>query len=260
MFTRIGLVGSVVLGSLVLANPAFAQGKAPWEGVYAGLHGGYGFGTQKGDLTYLGSPDSIFTPGQKLDFDGWLGGVQVGVNRQSGAWVFGTEADISASSISGSATFNSTLVNPANPPQSAFSKDISTRIDYFGTARARIGYSVGGFMPYVTGGVAWGRTDSDLTVTNNYLKSLGILSGPSGTGKSSEFHVGWTAGFGGEVLLGSRWTMKAEYLHIDLGTRNYSYTGTIAPGIGGGVFNTDGFKSSLAFDTVRLGLNYRFYD
>jgi outer membrane immunogenic protein len=222
---------------------------AIWTGFYAGISGGYANGQWKGCLTNQGPcDDANFTRGKTLDADGGFGGGQIGYNKQYGAFVLGGEADIFGSSFSGKTTFISN--------NGVFDKTIDSKLDYFGTVRARLGYSMGTFLPYITGGLAWGHTNSDLTVVN--VPFIGLFGGPSARGSADEDHIGWTIGAGGEWAISPSWSLKAEYLYIDLGTKNYSYLGTCVPAATcpGNVFNTDGFKSDLTLSTVKVGLNY----
>lgn len=99
--------------------------------------------------------------------------------------------------------------------------------------RGRVGFEAGRFLPYVTGGFAWG----------------GLSGGIDGVVGLDDTQTGWTIGGGIEASLGSNWSLKAEYLHIDLGEEDYVATvGT----------TTYAASSDLTIDTVRLGLNYRF--
>jgi outer membrane immunogenic protein len=104
-----------------------------WTGFYAGVHGGYGWGSSAG-----------FNP------DGLVGGVQAGYNYQySRSGVLGFETDISATSIddsAGGAKFG---------------------VDYIGTIRARAGYTLDRVMFYVTGGAAYGRGDLEIAGLSN---------------------------------------------------------------------------------------------
>lgn len=61
-------------------------------------------------------------------------------------------------------------------------------------------------------------------------------------------------GAGVEAMIGGNWTVKAEYLHVDLGEEGYLFKGKV---YNGAPFNTDSFKSDLAFEVVRVGLNYK---
>jgi high affinity Mn2+ porin len=112
-----------------------------WTGFYLGGHFGYGTGS-------LG-PDTNAEPLQGAFFPhsvtGMIGGYQAGYNWQlTNRVVLGVEADIS---------FGSPVDIPRLAPAS-----FNTTIDYVATGRGRLGYAMGTWMPYVTGGVAWGTT------------------------------------------------------------------------------------------------------
>ncbi len=228
-----------------------------WSGFYLGINGGYASGDWKGDFTYQGAADAAFNPGKKISADGGFGGGQIGFNKQMNSILVGVEADIEGADLKGKSSFNNDNILFYNGHSPSFTKNVDSRLDYFGTLRGRFGYSFGSVLPYFTGGLAWGHTHSDLTVYNNYLNYLGILSGPSGNGSVTEDHLGWTIGAGVEYAVDTKWSVKAEYLYVDLGTENYRYAGMIAAGIGGGAFNTDGLRSDLNFNSVKVGLNYR---
>jgi outer membrane immunogenic protein len=59
----------------------------------------------------------------------------------------------------------------------------------------------------------------------------------------NNLHGGWTAGGGLEVGLTQNWSVKAEYLYIDLTSETYGLT-----------LNSNALTSNL----VRFGVNYRF--
>src|SRR5690606_36809238 len=99
-----------------------------WDGFYAGLNAGYGWG--EGELSIPGAT------GQE-DIEGWLGGAQVGYNFSSGGIVFGVEADLQAADI-------------VYSEEIAPGVDADLGIESVGTVRARIGAYLGGFMSYVT--------------------------------------------------------------------------------------------------------------
>ena len=42
-------------------------------------------------------------------------------------------------------------------------------------------------------------------------------------------HLGWAAGGGFEYALNNRWSIKAEYLYLDLGSENYTFALGTAP-------------------------------
>ncbi len=157
---------------------------------------------------------------------GGFGGGQIGYNFQSGGFVYGIETDFQGGDIGNRVTGISTNGN-------AFSS--GEHVDWFGTARARLGYAFGSTLVYGTGGFAYGDVHQHAT-------DAGVSLGGSGT------QTGWVAGGGVEYKINPAWSLKAEYQYIDLGSEKLTNpTGTMS---------TNGLDAS--FHTVRLGLNYRF--
>jgi high affinity Mn2+ porin len=193
-----------------------------WTGLYVGGHFGYGMGGfGPGTNPILGQ--AVIFPST---LTGFVGGLQAGYNFQlSNNVVLGLETDMSFPSPIDRAA---TGLTPFN-----------TTVDYFGTARARIGYAFGSILPYVTGGLALGQTKVNINETDGNLVA-----------SKSATQVGWTAGAGIEYALAGNWTAKVEYNYIDLGTKTYSLD---IPA-----------QSTLVVDPkvhiVKIGLNYRFGD
>ena len=79
-----------------------------------------------------------------------------------------------------------------------------THNNWLATVRGRIGMPIDRFLPYVTGGLAFG----DITAGNSN----------AGFGTASTEKVGWTAGAGFEYALTGLVSAKVEYLHVNLGT------------------------------------------
>jgi outer membrane immunogenic protein len=150
-----------------------------------------------------------------------------GYNLQFGQWVLGLETDYSWADIKGS----------SNGCGAAFiSHTCSTRVDSLGTFRGRIGYALGTqetWLLYATGGLAYGE-----------LKGSDSLFNASG----SKFRTGWTVGAGVETALAQHWTLKGEYLYVDLG---HAVLFNIAPGVP----ETVSFTGNI----VRVGVNYKFF-
>lgn len=73
-------------------------------------------------------------------------------------------------------------------------------------------------------------------------------------GTSSRTAFGWTAGGGAEYGLSRNWTIRAEYLYVDLGSNNFA-ANIVAPGA------VDSFTARFnptTFNVVRGGFNFRF--
>jgi outer membrane immunogenic protein len=248
-----------------------------WSGWYACVNAGYLDGSRDLNTDALVTQNST-TPGTALAMaagatsalatgnGGFMGGVQFGYNRMiSPVFLAGIEADIQGSSLRGSAsTATSVLTDTVfGPNTGTFETRIaaSRSLDYIGTVRGRLGATVTpGLLLYVTGGLAYGGVRSNTAIT----QSSAIFGVPTNTASRSfsDNRAGYTVGGGGEVMLLSKWSVKAEYLYYDLGSANYG-TGnffvaeglTDLPGFGvAGVATSTRvrFNGNIA----RLGLNY----
>ena len=185
-----------------------------WNGAYVGVNVGDGFGTSNWtDTVTLASTGNF-------NVNGGMAGLTLGTNMQVlGAWVFGAEADLNWSGLKGSAT-------PA-----LCGGTCTTSNSWIGTARGRIGYAWDRLMPYFTGGGAFGSVK---------------ISDGLGTATSTRF--GWALGVGFEYAALDRWTVKLEYIYVDLGKAKCDATCS-----GGNPFDV-AFKAGI----VRAGVNYRF--
>jgi outer membrane immunogenic protein len=204
-----------------------------WTGFYVGVNAGLGVGR---DLTTINSPATNFTESSHQSPLGALGGVQAGYNWQAGRWVFGVEADFQGADLHD----NYTCVSSCLPIRSL---TFDQRIDWFGTARGRVGYTTGPVLTYVTGGFAYANVKD--TIYNTFIP-LGGLGLPltTVTTTNQEVRTGYAIGSGVEASLGGNWTGKIEYLYLDLGSRSTT--------VGA---NTFGFEYHEHI--FRGGLNYR---
>ncbi len=200
-----------------LPRPAY---KAPvyvapfsWSGFYVGINGGYGWGTSNWTLTGTSLSTGNF------DINGGVVGGTAGYNLQTGNWVWGIEGDIDYSTIKGTET---TFCGTAG---------CQTKNSWLATLRGRVGYAFDRWLPYITGGGAFG----DVKMT------------PGGGPSETDTLAGWTVGAGVEWAFMGAWSAKIEYLYVDLGNANCSAATC-------GVSTDVDFKTNL----VRAGLNYRF--
>jgi outer membrane immunogenic protein len=256
-------VVSLGFGGLGAASAADMAVKAPppppvpvysWTGWYVGVNGGYAWGDSTGNLNaFSTTPGGNFGPavaaGGTPTFlgakhEGGFGGAQVGYNWQMTNWLLGAEADIQGAGIGQT----STIVFPGGGgtvPSVSTGRD---HLDWFGTVRGRVGFVASSVLFYGTGGFAYGGVHS--SVTNVFTP------GAAGTfaGSSSDTRFGWAAGAGVEWGFAPNWSVKGEYLHVDLGSSN---TTMFDPVNFPTAFATYRFHHEL--DTVRVGVNYHFY-
>jgi outer membrane immunogenic protein len=266
------LIAGAAFASLLAASNAIAAdlpvySKAPavaavydWTGFYIGTNLGYSWGRGSTDGTASGpqtvtsqvAPTTV-TPVSGLlsgraDVNGFIGGGQLGYNWQHAAWVFGLEGDIQFSNERGSGNVVCTLGVTACP---TFTRDY--KLDWFGTARGRVGFlPAERILLYATGGLAYGKFSGSSLFGVAGLNALDF-------GSWSRLSAGWTVGGGVEAALGSNWSIKFEYLYMDLGNVGGT-TATNIITVNGRtttaltyVFNTR-FTDSIA----RVGVNYKF--
>jgi outer membrane immunogenic protein len=215
------------------ATPQRTDALFNWRGFYAGAHAGYGWG--HADWTVTADGFGFLDPdGLPVDTKGALFGAQMGHNWQSGAWVYGLEADFSAAKLKG---FSFTAPN---------GDGYQSRLTSFGTIRGRLGAVAGSTLWYVSAGAAHGR-----------LKSrVGDIEGdlsfdPLDSASDSETKWGIAAGAGAEWAFAPNWTIRAEYLYVDLGKIRFSGTD---PGNG----NPVRAEIDTAFHAARAALNFRW--
>lgn len=248
-----------------------------WGGFHVGVHGGYASTDWSVDA---GGSDSVLDlipngiPGS-FDFsgDGFIGGVQAGYSWVFGpgglqnSWnqqgvstaalralsfssneppsiLFGLEADISVLSADAEEDITRSCVCP-------FPRIVRTHtepdLDFLGTIRARAGLVFGNFLIFGTGGLAVGQIDLDATVDVD-------PDDLTFKGSRSVTKAGYVFGGGIEHAFAHRFSIRAEYLHYDLGTQD-----TWLPDTTGGA--PDDFvrmEYGLSGDIVRAAINYRF--
>jgi outer membrane immunogenic protein len=220
------LATTVLVGSASAADIRRPAYKAPmlapvsvynWTGFYVGVNVGYSWGRQDATLDGFGSVGSSHV-------NGIIGGGQIGYNWQINNIVLGLETDFQGSGQRG---------DGGVPGVATF----TNRLDWFGTVRGRLGYAFDRWLPYVTGGWAYGHGDFS-----------GIVTGV-GPFSASNTYSGWTVGGGLEYAFLNNWSAKLEYLHINFGD------GPVAAVVPG----TNIAAGRLKDDIVRVGLNYKFF-
>lgn len=166
-----------------------------WSGVYVGGHLGYGQAQMDGAYGADGGAD-FETEGSgpfELEGDGITGGVQIGYNWQSGNWVYGAEADITAVDWSDSLT-------------SVDEESVFLDVEYLATVRARVGYAMDRTLIFGTIGAAF--VDAEY-----YVEDHPNDTDPSESGSLDFDDIGLVVGGGAEYALNANWSIKAEGLY-----------------------------------------------
>jgi outer membrane immunogenic protein len=222
-------------------GPSAMPVKAPpiasrWTGLYLGVNAGYG--VARNPTTYFNSTVDE-NESFKIMPAGILGGGQLGANWQVARWVVGLEADIQGTGMRDTACVFGCIATPIFD----LSGTVTQKLPWFGTARVRLGYAADGALFYLTGGVAYGKVEADIT----------HIQGTAGAiiASASDTKTGGTFGAGVEAPLAGNWSAKAEYLYINLGAQTLQFA---FPGGGPTTIVSTSIRESI----FRAGLNYRF--
>jgi outer membrane immunogenic protein len=250
----------VAVPTPVYKAPAAAVTSA-WTGFYIGGHIGDDFArnataavdpADTATANHFGGTltDGFVTRNFDASGRGISGGAQIGYNWQVKQVLFGLETDLSGTGAKASQDVITNL------PGSASSENIySAKIDWYGTARARLGLLVvPALLAYGTGGVAYG------SVHRQY--SFGF---PTGAPIETTFadsqnllHVGWAAGGGLEWALGNHFSLRGEYLFVHLNGDTFSTSMTTGFCNSSPLlqcnFNVKG--GGIDEHSLRVGLNY----
>jgi len=265
------LIAISLLGVLVTSPALAAPPPAPpwgnwsglinnWSGFYIGLNAGGASGANTTDsFSGNAATDPFFAanefPTRLLpDPVGLFGGAQVGYNSQLNDWfIGGVEADIQGGRISGIGTETPTPVFFV-----PFMTSIAQQSNWFGTVRVRAGYTPWqNLLIYATGGLAYGEVETSFNaIATGFTLDTCPLNFTCTTGSSSSVRAGWTAGAGFELMLDPHWSIKAEYLYVDLG----SLSATATPAPAGVPLPAYRFTGTAQFqeNIVRAGVNWHF--
>ncbi|HEY5067541.1 MAG TPA: outer membrane beta-barrel protein [Xanthobacteraceae bacterium] len=256
---------AILFGVLTFSGPAFAADMAvkasppvvatafSWTGCYVGGNAGGAWGNSNVTLMETGAfldplshnppadvafSNALGSPGIRMS--GFTGGGQVGCNYQAGSFVFGIEGDGEYTGLSGSAAATATL--PIAKLAASATTSVSSHSLF--TVRPRAGFAVDRTLFYVTGGYAGGNV--------TYSESMSQRAGVSTGGTVSSTQSGWTIGGGIEYAMTNNWTIKGEYLYVNLGSVGFAGANIVMPTFT--TANSATFKENIG----RLGLNYKF--
>jgi outer membrane immunogenic protein len=254
---QVVLAGTVLLATAIGANaadlPVKAFFKAPpvpswsWSGFYAGVNAGYSFGNDTFDENFVGAAQ-LPGVGHVLP-RGAVAGGQLGYNWQLGHVVFGVEADGQWTGQRDTGCGGLECVLNFNGEVGAFS--LRHELNWFATARGRMGLANEGYLIYATGGAAWAGVRET---------AMGQIDDARGEVAVNNVLSGWALGGGIEARLWGNWSAKVEYLHLDFnGTTTTSHiVGGPVAGVGFDVMSLA--KTRVTDDIARVGLNYGFWN
>ncbi|MBZ9961641.1 MULTISPECIES: outer membrane protein [unclassified Mesorhizobium] len=181
-----------------LAAPAFAAEPvadvpmtAPgfdWTGYYAGLQGGYGWGSS--DIS--GTEGEPFAASPDLD-GGFVGGHVAGLWQFDEA-VLGAEAELNYSSAKGAEELGAGNL-------------LGTDVKWFGSINAKAGYAMDRFLIYGIGGVAFAGIETSQDAGTSF--------------DNTRTSIGWTVGAGVDYALTDRFVVGAQYRYYDFSKEHF---------------------------------------
>jgi outer membrane immunogenic protein len=228
------LSGVVVLAALVAA-PVCAQ-TADWTGVYAGADAG--FAIDRFAFPYgVRLPGGFFSGDGTITSAGPVAGLDVGYQYEFADNILaGVVLDGDWASVTGS-----TNVTGAG----GFKASFGTHEDNFATARLKLGYAIGNWAPYLTGGFGLASSRTTYAVSE---PGFAVVGGSTATRSGVFPHVG-AAGLGLDYALAPRLTLETEYLYDFTDARYAIYTP--APD------TVVGFGTREMYHVFRIGLAWK---
>lgn len=242
-------LGALALAVSVLGWPGTALASDPfeikpidmWSGPYLGAH--VGVGASRGSA-YDSTFDQVFsTTGGDMTLRDivFSGGAQAGVNVQKGNVIYGLEGDISWTDFD-----QDKIVSPGPNNLTAYTR---AKMDWLATLRARLGVTAGNAMFYVTGGLAF----AEVQHCANRISSTSCSNSSPTDFAFSDVRLGLAAGAGVEARLNGRWSVKGEYLYVNMGERRMN--GIAFGGLTDGT-QYEHVKFSQDTHLLRIGVNY----
>jgi len=236
--TKAGLAAAALVAAAVggagvaQADGYAAKGKVvyekpwSWSGLYIGLHSGWAFADIDSHLVPANLSDGT-------DHDSHLVGLHVGLQQQIGNWVIGVEGNLSSAYRE---DFGH-VVCPHDPTRSC-----SKRFDDVLTIGPRVGWAMGKWMPFLSGGYA----------SAAFSHEDRVIATGAGTRFGRERFSGWYVGGGLEMAVAQGWMLGIEYRHYEFGEE------TMLTHDGTGVLSADVRSLEPSLDTVTLRASWKF--
>ena len=111
----------------------------------------------------------------------------------------------------------------------------TTKLDWSGSGRVRLGYAFDRIMPYVTGGFAVARLRFEEREDGSFYS------------EASRNLTGWTIGTGAEYAVTDNWTLRGEYRYTHYGKKSF----VAEP-------EDENWEARIRTHDLRLGAAYKF--
>jgi len=277
LWRLIGALAVAIVALLLLAHSTFAADlpsrkaspPAPaaavsWTGFYAGVNGGFAWDNSTATVLAAGQGLSqvgveqwqaypFLAPGvASLNSSGFIGGGHIGWNYQLASLsriVIGIETD-GALLAAHNGTYTFVAPGGLNPSIA----QIGRAFAWAGSARGRLGFLLTPtLMVYATGGAGFGQAN-----VNEYAYG-DAFAATYAPGTQGRVYGGVAFGGGVEWAFLPDWSLRAEYLHFDLGTHTASFPGFVYGSVPAFPVPQQFLATApLRQDAVKLGVSYHF--
>jgi outer membrane immunogenic protein len=238
------IAGAFAAGAFVAMSGAVnADGMAPraapvlqapttWSGLYFGAHTGWAWT----DVTsnFVDATGASLGTNDSVQHDAPVVGGQIGLQHQFGQLVVGLEGGLTVAYQNSWGSVDCPNV----------ARTCTKRFDDVLWIGPRIGWAMGRWMPYLTGGYANAHFEHESHDKANYVPAT-VLLGDVRLG-------GWYIGGGVDMALAHGWTLGLEYRHYDFGSE------TLLTHLPTGVPSPDIRNVDATLDTVTLRVSWKF--
>jgi opacity protein-like surface antigen len=214
--------------------PVVQQAPTSWSGFYFGAQSGFQWSDFDASYPAFGTSFSV-------SHDAFVVGGLIGIQHQFGNVVLGVEGNLIVAYRDDYAS--------TNCPNTTYT--CAARFDDVLTIGPRIGWAMGKWMPYITGGYANAAfTEKEVLKSNN-----------NQTFRDRERHSGWYIGGGVDMAVAAGWTIGLEYRHYEFDNATYNPScagiGGACTAIGQVVFPTDANTADPTSDIVTLRVSWK---
>jgi outer membrane immunogenic protein len=261
---KLMLAGVMALAMVGVGQAADMMVKAPppapvysWTGWYVGANAGDSWSSSS-NTTFSGSGPfapvlfaaNEFPTTLSTSPHGFEGGLQTGYNWQLSSWVIGAETDIQFSRFQGTG-----IATPTPVGFLPFTTMVTEQSNWFGTLRGRLGFLVTPtVLFYGTGGLAYGQANTNFSTLPTFAACGPLVT--CTTGQGSNIKTGFAGGGGVEWMIAPHWTLRGEYLYVDLGSQSVT-AAPVSPAV---LPFVNGFTASSSYkeSIVRAAINFGF--
>jgi outer membrane immunogenic protein len=218
-----------------------------WSGFYVGINGGGAWSPDRNIIANETFNNDPFFEGAfgSRSVQGGFGGAQFGYGSlHLNHWYFGGEFDVQGGSISGKSR---EIFTPYLSAGNSITFRTNECMDFISTLRGRVGYAFDQTLIYATGGGAVVNTNLRI----NMMDTFGFDAAATSKG----LRGGYAVGAGVEQAFKGNWSVKAEYLYINVGNAFVGAREFL--GATPSSFNISA-TNRIDYSTFKVGLNYKF--